>query len=84
MKKRIRPSPSKRAAEVKIDAVERAINALDAKHDLGPTAFEVAAHSAFLKAILKWQEQTGQTNRKIYQAVNVGEYFCQYGARIFD
>ena len=56
MKKRIRPSPSKRAAEVKIDAVERAINALDAKDDLGPTAFEVAAHSAFLKAILKWQE----------------------------
>jgi hypothetical protein len=42
--------------EVKIDAVERAIYALDAIDNLGPTVSEVAAHSARLRAILKSQE----------------------------
>jgi hypothetical protein len=42
--------------EVKIDAVERAIDALDAIDNPGPTVSEVAAHSARLRAILKSQE----------------------------
>ena len=42
--------------EVKIDAVEEAIDALDAIDNPGPTGYEVAAHSAHLRAILKRQE----------------------------
>jgi hypothetical protein len=42
--------------EVKVDAVERAIDALDAIDNPGPTVSEVAAHSARLRAILKSQE----------------------------
>ena len=42
--------------EVKIDAVERAIDALDAIDNPGPTASEIAANSARLRAILKRQE----------------------------
>jgi hypothetical protein len=42
--------------EVKIDAVERAIYALDAIDNPGPTASEVAANSARLRAMLKRQE----------------------------
>ena len=42
--------------EVKIDAVERAIDALDAIDNPGPTVSEVAANSARLRAMLKSQE----------------------------
>ena len=42
--------------EVKIDAVERAIDALDAIDNPGPTVSEVAANSARLRAMLKRQE----------------------------
>jgi len=42
--------------EVKIDAVERAITALDAIDNPGPTVSEVAANSARLRAMLKSQE----------------------------
>ena len=42
--------------EAKIDAVERAIDALDAIDNPGPTASEIAANSARLRAILKRQE----------------------------
>ena len=42
--------------EVKIDAVERAIYALDAIDNPGPTVSEVAANSARLRAMLKSQE----------------------------
>jgi len=42
--------------EVKIDAVERAIYALDAIDNPGPTVSEVAANSARLRAMLKRQE----------------------------
>ena len=42
--------------EVKIDAVEEAIDALDAIDNPGPTVYEVAANSARLRAMLKSQE----------------------------
>ena len=42
--------------EVKIDAVERAITALDELDNPGPTVSEVAANSARLRAMLKRQE----------------------------
>jgi hypothetical protein len=42
--------------EVKIDAVEEAIDALDAIDNPGPTVSEVAANSARLRAMLKRQE----------------------------
>jgi len=42
--------------EVKIDAVERAIDALDAIDNPGPTVSEVAVNSARLRAMLKRQE----------------------------
>jgi len=42
--------------EVKIDAVERAITALDELDNPGPTVSEVAANSARLRAMLKSQE----------------------------
>jgi hypothetical protein len=42
--------------EVKIDAVERAIYALDAIDNPGPTASEVAANSARRRAMLKQQD----------------------------
>jgi hypothetical protein len=47
---------NKSKQEVKIDAVEEAIYALDKLDNPGPTASEVAAHYAFLRAILKRQE----------------------------
>ena len=42
--------------EVKIDAVEEAIDALDAIDNSGPTVSEVAVNSARLRAMLKRQE----------------------------
>ena len=42
--------------EVKIDAVEEAIDALDAIDNPGPTGYEVAARAAHLRAIMKRQE----------------------------
>ena len=42
--------------EVKIDAVERAIGAIDKLDNPGPTVSEVAANSARLRAIMKRQE----------------------------
>jgi|TARA_B110001469_G_scaffold10911_1_gene10899 hypothetical protein len=42
--------------DVKIDAVERAIGAVDKSNNPGPTVPEVAARSAVLRAILKRQE----------------------------
>ena len=42
--------------EVKIDAVEEALDALDAIDNPGPTGYEVAARAAHLRAIMKRQE----------------------------
>ncbi len=47
---------TKSKREVKIDAVEEAIDALDAIDNPGPTGYEVAARAAHLRAIMKRQE----------------------------
>ena len=47
---------NKSKQEVKIDAVEEAIDALDAIDNPGPTGYEVAARAAHLRAIMKRQE----------------------------
>jgi cell wall-associated NlpC family hydrolase len=49
-------SAIKSKQEVKIDAVERAISALDDIDSSGPTVSDAAAHSARLRAILKRQQ----------------------------
>ena len=49
-------SAIKSKREVKIDAVDGAIDALDAIDNPGPTGYEVAARAAHLRAIMKRQE----------------------------